>query len=294
MVVAGGTPALWLVDKPAGPTSHTVVAGMRRALGRRVKVGHAGTLDPFATGLLVVFSGRATRLMADVVGLDKRYRATVRTGFSSATGDPEGPIEPVGPPADEATVQAALAQMVGPQLQQVPDYSAVRVDGERLYAKARRGEQIDAPSRRIVLHSLELVGTPEPGCFEVDIHCSSGTYIRQFASDLGVQVGSGGGYCTALRRTAVGHLGVDLARPPHRLDLAAPRDPSVALAHLPQREVTPSDARELVHGRPLEVGADVTGRVVVLSGGRMVAVAEGDGAGLMRPRVVLWTAEELG
>ena len=136
-------PALWLVDKTAGPTSHDIVAAARRRLGGRgVKVGHSGTLDPFATGLLVMLVGRATRLAPYLAGLDKTYRATVRTGFTSQSLDPEGPIARSGTPASSAEMRDVLPGFVGRQAQRVPALSAVKVGGERLYAKARRGEEV--------------------------------------------------------------------------------------------------------------------------------------------------------
>ncbi len=159
---AEATPGLWLVDKPAGPTSHDVVAGVRRRLGgRKVKVGHAGTLDPFATGLLVVLVGRATRLAPYLSGLDKSYLATVRLGATSATGDPEGPVLETGEPPARERVEAVLPVFLGRQRQRVPAMSAVKVDGERLYRRVRRGEEVEPPEREIVIHELALVDDPD-------------------------------------------------------------------------------------------------------------------------------------
>lgn len=284
MVALGPAPELWLLDKPAGPTSHDVVGRVRRALGRRVKVGHAGTLDPFATGLLVVLSGRATRLAALLTGLDKRYRATIRTGWTSATGDPEGPLERTGAPAAGGDIAAVLPQFRGPQRQRVPAYSAVRVDGERLYRRARRGEEVAAPERDIEIMRLELVDDLGDGRAVLDVRCSKGTYIRQLVADIGERLGCGA-YCEALRRTHVGDLCVDDAVAPDDVRPGAGADPLRGLAHLPRVDVDAAGALDIAHGRP--VAGDVDGPVALCHDGRLVAVGQGDGLGTLRPRVVV-------
>ena len=212
----------WLVDKPAGPTSHDIVRDIRRRLPRGTKVGHAGTLDPFATGLLVVVAGRATRLADRVSASAKTYRAAVRLGARSVTGDPEGPITPGGPIPGRSAVLEALDAIATRTSQRVPLYSAVHVAGKRLYEHARRGEEVETPEREMRILGLELVDfRPEVAELTLDLEVSKGTYIRQVAVDLGELLGCGA-YCQALRRTAVGRLRVDDAVAP---DLVPHVDP---------------------------------------------------------------------
>jgi tRNA pseudouridine55 synthase len=190
-----------LADKPAGPSSFAVVHRIRRRTGART--GHAGTLDPFASGLLVLLSGRATKLAARFVGLDKRYRTRIDLSARTATGDPEGavvePREP--PPADE--LQRRLDGLRGEVELPVPAASAVKVGGERAYRLHRRGLAVDMPVRRSVVRSLDLLGY-ESGVAELDLLVSSGTYVRSIADALG-------GHCAALRRTEIGPFSVDEA-----------------------------------------------------------------------------------
>ncbi|MDX6645976.1 MAG: tRNA pseudouridine55 synthase [Miltoncostaeaceae bacterium] len=276
---------VWLVDKPPGPTSHDVVAAVRRRLGRRVRVGHAGTLDPFATGLLVVLVGRATRLAPYLSELDKRYLATVRLGAVSATGDPEGPIEERGPlPAPEA-VREALPGFVGRQRQRVPRFAAARVGGERMHRLARRGADFEAPEREIVISRLELVDAdPDGRWVQLDVGCSKGTYIRQLAIDLGERLGCGA-YCSALRRTAVGHLSLEAGVLPEDVDWGEGIGPRAALAHLPARSLTAHEAAEVAHGRTVPGEGD--GPTALLVDGRLVAVARPAAEGRLQPSVVI-------
>ena len=287
-MAADTRPRLWLVDKPAGPTSHDVVAQVRRRLPRRTKVGHAGTLDPFATGLLVVLSGRATRLASLLSGLDKGYLTTIRTGFTSETGDTEGPITSAGAPADGARIAAALEHFRGPQMQRPPAYSAVKVGGERLYARARRGDEAQAAERPITVHRLELVDDLGDGRAVLSVRCSKGTYIRQLVADIGARLGCGA-YCETLRRTHVGDLDVVDALPPDEVVDAGGIDPLRGLAHLAAQEVDAHDAEELSHGRP--VAGEGEGRRLLVHDGELLAVGEADGAGTVRPRIVLRPAE---
>jgi tRNA pseudouridine55 synthase len=281
-------PAVWRVDKPAGPTSHDVVAAIRRTLGRRVKVGHAGTLDPFATGLLVVLVGRATRLAPYLVALDKSYVADVALGAVSESGDPEGPISPGGPIPSRERVASALPEFVGEVRQRVPALAAVKVGGERMYRRARRGEDVERPERAVTIHSLELAGYDAgSGTARLRVRCGSGTYVRQLAVDLGERLGCGG-YCAALRRTAVGHLRVEDAVPPEAVGPSGGLDPLAALAHLPRRDLAPDEARAAAHGRPVAGEEALSGGPVVLaSEGRLLAVARPAEGGLLRPEVVL-------
>jgi tRNA pseudouridine55 synthase len=192
MALDSGTVLLY--DKPAGVTSHDVVAQVRRQ--RRTKTGHAGTLDPFATGLLLILLGRATRLQRFLVGLPKTYLATARLGWRSSTGDPDGELTATG------RVPAALELPIGTVRQRVPMTSAVRVGGERLYKKAHRGEVAETPERDVQVHRAELLsGDGEHAHFEIE--CSAGTYVRTLIETLE------DAYCSDLRRTAVGPFRVE-------------------------------------------------------------------------------------
>jgi tRNA pseudouridine55 synthase len=268
-----------LVAKPAGITSHDVVESVRRA--RRAKVGHAGTLDPFATGLLVVLVGRATRLQRYLVGLPKAYRATARLGATSDTGDLDGKITQTGRPASEAAVREALGRLTGELDQRVPAYSAVKVEGERLYRKARRGEAVETPVRRVRIDRLELVRyDPEAGEAVLAVECSSGTYVRQLVVDLGELCGSGA-YCTALERTAVGPFRLEDADPDRLLPLAA------AVSFLPARELSEAEAGDVRHGRRVAGGDGAEGEPVrLMREGTLVAVAERRG-GELKPATVV-------
>ncbi|MDX6564146.1 MAG: tRNA pseudouridine55 synthase, partial [Gaiellales bacterium] len=184
--------AVLLVDKPAGPTSFGCVARVRGALGgRKVKVGHAGTLDPFATGLLALLVGRATRLAPYLVGLDKHYRTVVQLGVRSDTGDPEGALESVEAPLPEpAALARACEELVGVIAQVPPATSAIKVDGTRAYALARAGVAVEMPSREVQVHALDVVEYDRgAGRAVLDIRCSKGTYVRALARDLGEALG---------------------------------------------------------------------------------------------------------
>ncbi len=181
--------AVLLYDKPAGVTSHDVVAKVRRERG--CKAGHAGTLDPFATGLLLILLGRATRLQRFLVGLPKTYLATARLGWRSSTGDPDGELSETG------SVPSSLDLPTGTVRQRVPMTSAVRLGGERLYKKAHRGETVETPERDVEVHRAELLCRAE-GVARYEIECSAGTYVRTLIETLG------DAYCAELRRTAIG------------------------------------------------------------------------------------------
>jgi tRNA pseudouridine55 synthase len=278
---------VWLVDKPAGPTSHDIVARIRRGLPRSVKVGHAGTLDPFATGLLVVLTGPGTRLTPYLTNLDKTYLATVRLGAVSETLDPEGPITETGTPPDAAAVEAVLSAFVGEQRQTVPALSAVKVDGERLYKKARRGEKVQAPDREIVIHGIEFrTYDPTTGLLNIEVRCGKGTYLRQLAADIGERLGCGG-YCAELRRTAVGHMQVAHAVPPHDVGSGEGIGARSALQGMPMREMSDDEAAAVVHGR--SVPGDDAGPVALVHGPDVYAIGEAGAPGLIHPSVVLMT-----
>jgi tRNA pseudouridine55 synthase len=194
--------AVLILDKPAGKTSHDVVAAVRRERG--VKAGHAGTLDPFATGLLLVLLGKATRLQRFLVGLPKTYLATARLGWTSTTGDPDGELTETG------IVPASLELPTGTVRQRVPMTSAVRVGGERLYKKAHRGETAETPVRDVEVYRAELLGAGEglasiDECAHYEIECSAGTYVRTLIETLG------DAYCSDLRRVAVGPFRIEEA-----------------------------------------------------------------------------------
>jgi tRNA pseudouridine55 synthase len=204
--------ALLLYDKPAGPTSHDVVAAVRRE--RRCKAGHAGTLDPFATGLLLVLLDRATRLQRFLVGLPKTYLATARLGWRSSTGDPDGELLETG------EVPASLELPTGRVIQRVPMTSAVRVGGERLYRKAHRGEVVETPLREVDVHRAELLSS-DADFAHYEIVCSAGTYVRTLIESLG------DAYCSDLRRTAVGPFAVEDAGAQLGIDQVAELVPAV-------------------------------------------------------------------
>lgn len=204
-----------LYDKPAGLTSHDVVARVRRERG--VKAGHAGTLDPFATGLLLVLMGRATRLQRFLTGLPKTYLATARLGWRSSTGDPDGELTATG------NYPSSLELPTGTVRQRVPMTSAVRVGGERLYKKAHRGEVVETPERDVEVYRAELLGADD-GFAHYEIECSAGTYVRTLVETLG------DAYCSALRRTAIGPFEVADAGAEVPLERVAQLVPAVAEA----------------------------------------------------------------
>jgi tRNA pseudouridine55 synthase len=252
---------LLVVDKPGGLTSHDVVGRVRRLAGTR-KVGHAGTLDPMATGVLVLGLNRATRLLGHLTLTDKRYAATIRLGVSTTTDDAEGEVTATSP-TDGLTddeVRQALTAFVG-AIDQVPSaVSAIKIAGKRAYARVRDGEVVELPARRVTVHSLDVVSTSLGEAAEVDIevHCSSGTYIRAIARDLGEALGVGG-HLTSLRRTAVGPFGIDSA---HTLDELArsfamtPISDAVR-AWFPVHDLDDADAAAVRVGRPLDLPLDV-------------------------------------
>jgi tRNA pseudouridine55 synthase len=276
-----------LVDKPAGLTSHDVVQRVRRALGTRA-AGHTGTLDPFATGLLVVLVGRATRLARFVEAQPKTYLATARLGVATDTDDLTG--APLGPAAEvgnvgEAAVREALAGFLGEHRQRPPRYSARRVAGERSYRLARRGIAAEAPPETpVTVHHLELVTYAPPDLvFRATV--SAGTYVRALARDLGARLGVGA-HLTALRRERIGPLRVEDAVPSDRVDAAALRPPGAALGHLPALELDEPARIAVGHGRPLPAGARAAGDVALVHHGELVAVARVED-GWLRPSVVL-------
>ncbi len=269
-----------LVDKPAGISSHTVVARVRRAIGdKTIRVGHAGTLDPFATGLMVVLVGRCTRTAQYFTGLDKRYETVAQLGALSTTGDPEGEITWTG------NVPASPLRLPTGEITQVPPaYSAIRIDGVRAYTRARRGETVDVPQRQVTVHDFRELGR-DGDVVRLAVHCSSGTYVRTLVSDLG------DGYCLELRRTAIGSLSIDDALPLEQLEQRAdvedalrPIEPLLG-AFLPVVTLAGADALAIAQGRRValqtldrEVPAGTPVMAVDTAG--IIAITEADGASL--------------
>lgn len=253
---AAGVDGLVVVDKPGGMTSHDVVARMRRLAGTR-KVGHAGTLDPMATGVLVIGIGRATRLLGHLALTEKAYAATIRLGASTITDDAEGEIVATVDASglDEAAVRAETAALTG-AIQQVPSaVSAVKVDGVRSYHRVRSGEHVELPPREVVVSRFDVVAIRrEPPFIELDVEvdCSSGTYVRALARDLGAALGVGG-HLTALRRTRVGPYSLTQARTLEQLaeHLQVMGLEEAAGAAFPRLDVDADTADVVAHGGPL-------------------------------------------
>lgn len=287
------TSGLVIVDKPGGITSHDVVARLRRLAGTR-RVGHAGTLDPMATGVLVLGVERATKLLGHLSLADKAYDATIRLGQSTVTDDAEG--DPVGGASTaavtEIAVRSALSGFVG-EIEQVPSaVSAIKVDGKRSYARVRAGEQVELAARRVTVTRLDVLAVRRAGDLldvDVSLDCSTGTYVRALARDLGDALGVGG-HLTALRRTRVGPYDLRLARTLEQL--AEDDDPvglaldSAVAAAFPCRSLSPELTIDICFGRPLPpVG--ITGPYAVLDadGVALALVEERDGRA--RPLTVL-------
>jgi tRNA pseudouridine55 synthase len=246
--------------KPAGVTSHDVVADVRRSLPRKTKVGHAGTLDPFATGLLLVLVGRATRAQRFFMELPKTYRAIARLGWTSTTGDRDGEL------VETRRLPERLEIPVGPQLQTPPAYSAVKVAGRRAYELARAGEAPELKPRPVTVYRADILWhEADRAAFEIE--CSSGTYVRSLVTDLG------DAYCDELERTAIG---------PFRLEeAAATADPATelvplrdALAFLPERPLSAEEAAAVRHGRRIPPHGGVTGHVRLTRDGDVLAIGE--------------------
>ncbi len=273
---AGG---LLVVDKPAGMTSHDVVARVRRLAGTR-KVGHAGTLDPMATGVLVLGLDRATRLLGHLTLTEKAYDATIRLGAVTTTDDAEGEVVATSPvdAVTEAAVREALAGFVG-EIDQVPSsVSAVKVGGRRAYERVRAGEQVELVARRVRIEEIR-VRDVRPGEVDVAVRCSSGTYIRALARDLGEQLGVGG-HLTALRRTAVGPYGLSDAHPLEQLegDLPVLTLADAARQGFPGVDLDEDGATDVRFGRKLPAQLGHAGPVALFApDGEFLALYEQDG-----------------
>jgi tRNA pseudouridine55 synthase len=257
------TDGVILVDKPAGVTSHDVVAAQRRRFARKTKVGHAGTLDPFATGLLLVLVGRATRVQRFLMALGKRYETVARLGWTSTTGDTEGELAPGRMPEE-------LRLPTGTIRQRPPAYSAVKVGGRRAYALARRGEAVEVPEREVHVERFELLWREDDRAgFAID--CASGTYVRSLIADLG------DAYCLELRRTAIGPFDVADADPERIVGL------DDALAFLPAVDLSGDDAKRAGHGVAVRGAGE--GTVRLRDEACLIALAEPRGDGTLKPVV---------
>lgn len=283
-----------VLDKPSGATSHQVVGRLRRVLGTK-KIGHAGTLDPMATGVLILGVGRATRLLGHLALNDKRYSATVRLGERSDTDDADGAVVPV---ADASTLtreqlEQALARFRGDILQTPSTVSAIKVNGQRAYALAREGKDVRLQARPVTIERLDLGEVRVDGQrldVDIDVECSSGTYIRAIARDLGEALGVGG-HLTALRRTRVGNYPIDDAvvlgdEPPALMPMA-----EAAKRSFPVAQLNAAQAQDVRFGRALDI--ELPGEVVGLlsPGGKLLALY-GPKAGKAAPITVLVGPED--
>jgi len=287
-----------LVDKPVGPSSHKAVQTVRFALGvggrRGKKAGHAGTLDPFASGLLVVLLGRATRLMPYVVGHDKRYLVGIRFGASSDTDDIAGELTLDAAPAPErADVEHALAELALATEQIPPSISALHVDGERAHRRVRAGETVELPARPIRFDAVKLIEWQEPQNDEtgprivLDVRCGTGTYMRALARDLGRAVGCAA-HCEDLRRTEVGEWLVEAATEPLLVEPGHIHDPARLLQGIPLETLADeAHLASIIDGRSVEVAAPLGMVALLAPDSTLAAIAEVREDGRAHPRTVI-------
>lgn len=292
-----GPSGICIVDKPSGWTSHDVVAKARGLLGTR-RVGHAGTLDPAATGVLVLGVGAGTRLLTFITGVDKTYEARIRFGVETSTLDAEGEETARHDMSglDPVAVRSAAASLTGDLMQVPPMVSAVRIDGRRLHELAREGKEVDRPPRPVTVRRFDVEPTDDPLEWRASVTCSSGTYVRSLAADLGRALG-GGAHLAALRRTSVGPFGIAEARPLEDLRLLPLADGVRHLAHVEVddevvalvRHGSVLDASRLGLAEPL-VDGDGPWAVLDRDGG-LVAVYERRGTTRAKPAIVLPAAD---
>jgi tRNA pseudouridine55 synthase len=293
------------LDKPVGPTSHDMVGLLRRLTGTR-RIGHAGTLDPLASGVLPILVGAATRFSEELTGGEKRYHAVIRLGASSATDDAEGPISPgTGPVPTADSIAAALAGFTGTFDQRPPAFSARKLGGRTAYRVARAGEVLELAPRRVTVHAIELLSVDVGDGWTdvaVDLRCGPGTYVRSLARDLGEVLGCGG-YLQALRRTEAAGLHVESALRPDQLE--ALRDagrledavlPVTELLPLPRLRLSERDADRFRHGSrislpPAQADSDGPGRRVVLDAADRLLGIGALVAGELQPEKVLGPQE---
>lgn len=278
-------PGLVLIDKPEGWTSHDVVARIRKVAGTR-KVGHAGTLDPMATGLLVLGIESATKLLTFIVGADKTYEATIRLGASTITDDRESEYLKQASPEEvsritQTAILGAIEKLTG-NIEQVPSsVSAIKVDGVRSYAKVRGGEEVKLKARPVTVSRFEVLSDPRSidGFIDIDVivDCSSGTYIRALARDLGDLLGVGG-HLTALRRTRVGGYSIEMASPLPEVGSALNVISSFEAAKaFTTMELTESQVTDLRHGKRLKNENKLEGDIAAVFNGKLIAVLEVSG-----------------
>jgi tRNA pseudouridine55 synthase len=288
------------LDKPVGPTSHDMVGLLRRLTGTR-RIGHAGTLDPFASGVLPILVGAATRFSEELTGGAKRYEAVIRLGSRSATDDAEGPLERGGDPPDAATARSALGQFVGTFDQRPPVFSARKRDGKVAHRAARAGSPIEVTPRRVTVESIELLDEVRGDGWldlRIDLRCQAGTYVRSIARDLGEALGCGG-HLHALRRLEAAGLHVDDAVTPAQLEslasdgrLAEAIRPVADLLTLPRIELTERDALRFRNGSTVRPAAPFAeGRSAVFAAGALLGVGTMH-QGLLQPDKVIALAED--
>ena len=289
------------LDKPVGPTSHDMVGLMRRLTGTR-RIGHAGTLDPLASGVLPILVGPATRFSEELTGGHKRYEAVIRLGARSDTDDGEGPITPIDAPLpDEDTIRRALETFVGTFEQRPPAFSARKRGGRTAHRAARAGEALELPPRTVTVESIDVLGIAEVdgggADVEIDLRCGAGTYIRSIARDLGDRLGCGG-YLAALRRTEAAGLHASDAVSPERLESLASEGrlveailPVGALLPLPAVALDAEIAWRFRHGSTVAVTDVPEGRVAVFELDRLIGIGTAD-HGSLRPEKVLPEATE--
>jgi len=293
-----------VVDKPVGMTSHDVVQAIRNGTGLR-RAGHTGTLDPRASGVLVILVGPAVRLSEYVSASDKRYQAIIRLGGSTDTFDAEGLVTPTKDPVDvtEAQFEEALKTFIGEIEQTPPPYSAVKVQGRKAYEMAREGEEVELAPRKITVHHLEVLEWAPPEVV-IDVHCSSGTYVRSLANDLGVMLGCGA-YLVGLRRTKSGRFSLRDSVPLRKLQESFTAGnwyqylipAAEALGDWPAIELNPDEVEGVRHGHRVKVVGEPTETKVrgVSTQGELVALMEitinADGTREWQPKKVFFTSD---
>ena len=281
------------LNKPSGVTSRDVVNKVVRVVGRRVKVGHAGTLDPLASGVLVVCLGSATRLIEYVQRQTKTYRTVVLLGCHSDTLDADGTITSVkeARPAAIKAVRPAVATLVGTYLQRPPDYSALKVRGRRAYDLARAGESVELDPRVVTIHAIEILAYEWPR-LELEVVCEGGTYIRSIARDIGTLLMCGG-IVEVLVRTRIGSFTIEDAVDPETLSAEtiarAILPPIAALGQLPSAQLSEEQLADVAKGRPVLLGLEISGEVALIApDGALAAIGEADPlSGRIAPRRVL-------
>ncbi len=290
-----------LINKPAGMTSRAVCSQVARQLGLRTgrkgtRIGHAGTLDPFATGVLIVLIGRATRLMPYVVGHDKRYLVGVLLGVSSDTDDITGTCTPLGDTSNiaESHVHETVHRLAASTLQVPPAVSAIHVNGERAWRRARRGETVEVAARPVRFDSIDIIDVCRDDrglCVTLDVCCSSGTYMRSLARDIGEQLGVGG-VAASLQRTRSGGFDITRAAELTEIDSTDILNPCELLGHMPRLELAEHDVTHIMHGRAVNgaghgwsSGSSIA--LVASASGELVGIGRLTDEGFVAPRTVL-------